>query len=754
MKEQKMNSLYKINLLISVVLVYCMFGTAYPTDISGNLSGSLTAAGSPYIVIGNIFVPDGNTLTIEPGVEIKFNTGYIFEISGTLIADGTSSGRITFTSNAGASNWGKLDFVLSENSSMDYCTVEFAGAGANPTAVNLWFSDVSIANTLIENNSSSGINMSESSPTISNSFITQNTGIGINCDVSSFPVISNCEMSNNGDYAISMYAHNIYNIVNPTITGNSKNSIRVRSAPVNTVTWTNHGVPYVIDGNVTVTDGDTLTIDPGTELRFNGAYILQVDGTLSAIGDVLNPILFTSNQVSPTAGDWGQIFFSTSENSIMDHCLVEYAGGGANPTGVNLLSSDISIQNSTIRQSGASGINMSASSPTLSTLTVTENLGIGINCDVSAFPTINNCEISNNGDFAISMYAHNIDNITNVTITGNTKNSIRVRSAPVSTGNWRNHAVPYVIAGNITVSGGNTLTIDPGTELRFNGDYTFQVNGALSAIGDSLNQIIFTSNQANPAPGDWRQLYFSSSDPGTILDYCNILYGGSNTAALNLAQSNFTISHTQVSHSEQRGIYLSQSSLTLRGCNISDNLGNGIHIMSGQPDLGTLNDPGNNTFIDNTGWEVYNNTADTIFAQHNFWGNGVDSTTIDNSYIFDDDENASKGIVIFMPFQGSIPTDIEDPVNAAIPDQYLLQQNYPNPFNPSTKISWQLAVGGPVKLTVYNLRGQTVAKLVDEIMPAGNHAVNFDARHLAGGVYFYQFNSNNFTQTRKMLLVK
>ena len=97
-------------------------------------------------------------------------------------------------------------------------------------------------------------------------------------------------------------------------------------------------------------------------------------------------------------------------------------------------------------------------------------------------------------------------------------------------------------------------------------------------------------------------------------------------------------------------------------------------------------------------------------------------------------------------------TLLSDPSESAL--NFHLSQNYPNPFNPTTKISWQLAVGSPVTLTVYNLSGQTVAILVDEIMPAGNHAVNFDARHLAGGVYFYQINANNFTQTRKMLLVK
>ena len=89
-----------------------------------------------------------------------------------------------------------------------------------------------------------------------------------------------------------------------------------------------------------------------------------------------------------------------------------------------------------------------------------------------------------------------------------------------------------------------------------------------------------------------------------------------------------------------------------------------------------------------------------------------------------------------------------------VPEKFLLQQNYPNPFNPSTVISWQLAVGSKVKLTVYNITGQRVAILVNERQPAGTHSVQFDASGLASGVYLYRLEAGEFIQTRKMVLMR
>jgi hypothetical protein len=93
------------------------------------------------------------------------------------------------------------------------------------------------------------------------------------------------------------------------------------------------------------------------------------------------------------------------------------------------------------------------------------------------------------------------------------------------------------------------------------------------------------------------------------------------------------------------------------------------------------------------------------------------------------------------------------------PAEFSLAQNFPNPFNPSTKINYSLAVDSKVTLTVYNLLGEAVSKLVNNNVTAGNHSVNFDAINLNSGVYFYKIdaqgiNGESFTQVRKMMLTK
>jgi len=90
-----------------------------------------------------------------------------------------------------------------------------------------------------------------------------------------------------------------------------------------------------------------------------------------------------------------------------------------------------------------------------------------------------------------------------------------------------------------------------------------------------------------------------------------------------------------------------------------------------------------------------------------------------------------------------------------IPAKFSLDQNYPNPFNPSTKIQYNLPENSFVSLKVYNTIGQEVAALVNDVVPAGSHEINFDASKLNSGVYFYTLKSgNNFVQTRKMILMK
>ncbi len=90
-----------------------------------------------------------------------------------------------------------------------------------------------------------------------------------------------------------------------------------------------------------------------------------------------------------------------------------------------------------------------------------------------------------------------------------------------------------------------------------------------------------------------------------------------------------------------------------------------------------------------------------------------------------------------------------------VPGEYSLQQNYPNPFNPSTTINFSLAKAGNVNLKIYDILGREVKVLVDQKpYQAGTYQITFDASQLSSGIYFYQLNSGDFKQTKKMMLLK
>jgi hypothetical protein len=89
-----------------------------------------------------------------------------------------------------------------------------------------------------------------------------------------------------------------------------------------------------------------------------------------------------------------------------------------------------------------------------------------------------------------------------------------------------------------------------------------------------------------------------------------------------------------------------------------------------------------------------------------------------------------------------------------LPRDYALDQNYPNPFNPATKITFHLPVNAGVTLTVYNLLGQEVATLANGPMSAGSHTVDFFGNELSNGVYLYALRAGDFSEVRKMILLK
>lgn len=112
-----------------------------------------------------------------------------------------------------------------------------------------------------------------------------------------------------------------------------------------------------------------------------------------------------------------------------------------------------------------------------------------------------------------------------------------------------------------------------------------------------------------------------------------------------------------------------------------------------------------------------------------------------------------------VTFIESEPTYAPEETISLVPGHYSLSQNRPNPFNRTTVIEYSLPHRTRVNITVYNLLGQKIKTLIDDIKPAGSFGIAWDGadndgRHVASGIYFYQLETDNFSDTRKLVFLK
>lgn len=160
-------------------------GAAQTVVPGGNVSGNWEVAGSPYLVEGEITVPGGETLTIEPGVEVIFQGHYKFIVRGLLEAVGTAADSILFTAADTSEGWHSISFINAPDSSrLSYCIIQYGKANIGS----------------YEDLHGGGIYCSNSNPILSHSTIHQNNaywnGGGIYC-YGSCPTISFCDIRGN-----------------------------------------------------------------------------------------------------------------------------------------------------------------------------------------------------------------------------------------------------------------------------------------------------------------------------------------------------------------------------------------------------------------------------------------------------------------------------------------------------------------------------------------------------------------------------
>jgi hypothetical protein len=124
-----------------------------------------------------------------------------------------------------------------------------------------------------------------------------------------------------------------------------------------------------------------------------------------------------------------------------------------------------------------------------------------------------------------------------------------------------------------------------------------------------------------------------------------------------------------------------------------------------------------------------------------------DKTTVSQAWF-------SKGGVAYTFYPAGSIVSVADEFERSVPNEFELFQNYPNPFNPTTTIRYQIRISGFVSLKVYDAIGQEVATLVSETKSSGVHEVTFNGSNLSSGVYVYRLQAGNYSQTKKLVLMK
>ncbi|MBI5214357.1 MAG: right-handed parallel beta-helix repeat-containing protein [Ignavibacteriae bacterium] len=371
--------------------------------------------------------------------------------------------RSTFSDNAGFG----IFTDLSLGYTVDTCLVIRNTTGGIRIAVNA----TTVVNTCIVDSNGTGIYIDASArPTIWYDTIRANTiGIEFTSVGSSQPTIKDNVIMNNTTYGFknsgtstvkaeyNYWGHDMgpYNSdFNPTGLGDAVTNyvdfhpwnIWVGAYPVVNVTanitvnttWSANTV-YWIKNDVTVTAGDTLTIAPGTVIKFAAGVSLTISGTIKAGGIDGGMIVFTSEKddsyggdsngdgrvTGPTAGDWETVYLSGGGNnsSILNYCIFKF--GGTLYTYAELVVSNCSpsITNIYVTNSSNTGMNMTNSSSALPNCSFSGNGGVGVSMN-NVNTTITNSEIVGNGSYGLQALGTSHYSVSNSTISRNGNNGI------------------------------------------------------------------------------------------------------------------------------------------------------------------------------------------------------------------------------------------------------------------------------------------------------------------------------------------
>lgn len=815
------------NLFIIIILLV-ITSSSLSTDIPpGDVYGLWTAANSPYIILGDITIPNDSTLTIEPGVLVEFQDHYALNVLGRLLAVGTESDSIVFTVNdtTGFSNpdtalggWYGIRIVdtptQNDSTKIVFCKLQYGkavgavwhlNAGGAICIIN--FDKVRISHCLFTNNSAGGlasevpaggaIHLAWSDIIIEGSTFSNNralVGGGMQCHESNPILTSNTFANNHANEggAISMGGTSSSVFTNNTFRHNFANNGGGMALGGGTLVKFYND--YFIDNSASDRGGGMMCWDPSlitlTNVTFAGnsanwgAGFGIVDGEAS-----LDNCDFTENSAAWLGGALAADFVTLKTTNCTFTQDSSSTGGAIHSWFCDLQASHCTfLENSADGDGG--GINSESStlqidSSAFSGNTASNGGGLRIrNCNL----TIDSCLIFQNEAFigggGLQYIADTLDfssqyllELTHTRIVENTA-TLLVGGVKIDQNdsdsslvnvlidhcefikNHSDHVTALRIWGDIADFTISNSIFKENRASRWAAGATFRSN-----CSGSVYNCLFISNRAaldggGASGGGVGVAYYASVD----FMNCTFAYNSAGFGAgLYLRDAGIAT----VTNSIFWGNFpdqISMSKLDTIPCELTINY---CDVQDGQDSVKVDS-------IDTLNWGIGNIDQDPLFMDSGkddyhlqdsspCIGSGIDQIEIEGSWYYspvtDIEGNVRPDPDGSLPDMGAYesplgPVGLTETQATNIPGKYALFQNYPNPFNPTTTISFDLPKASQVTLEIFNILGEKVTTLLSEKLTAGKYKYNWDASGLTSGMYFYKITADNFSMTRKMLLIQ
>ncbi len=566
-----------------------------------------------YYIIDDVFVGTGATLTIRPGVIVKFELGRRLVVDGALriseVDEPVPTRKIFLPL---INRAGVPSSIVTRGAIKSVHTIY---RNARSSASLVYFTSIRDDSVGGDTNGDGGASVpdwlnwkgiefrdsSDDTRSLIDNAVVRYGGHGYkgNIDLTNAsPTIRNTTLSD-GYMAIRADLGSLPRLENNTYQDNSYNGLCYDGGTIDVdTTWSITDTSYYLINDVYVGTGITLTVEPEVVVKFELGRRLYVDGALRVLGSSPGPIYFTSIWDDSVGGDtngdggatvpdwqnWRGIEFRDSSDdtkSLIDNAVVRYGGYGY-----------------------SGNISLTSASPTIQNTILSDGY-MAVRADLRSLPTLENNTYEDNLFNGLGYDGGTVDIDTTWSITDTS----------------------YYVIDNIIVGSGITLTIEPGTIVKFQIGMKLFVDGALRVLGSSLDPVYFTSIRDDTIGGDtngdgatttpnwdnWRGIEFrdGSEDANCLIDHAEIRYGG---------------------YSYNGNISLTGASPTIQNTTLSDG------YMAIRADLESLPGLENNTYEDN------------FFNALSYDGGTIDIDTTwsitDTSYYIVDDVVVGTGVTL------------------------------------------------------------------------------------------------------------